>query len=129
MKLKVDKVAPQKKVYYSAVEEMMATQRELKDACNELKTLSLNFATAEENAHRAKAKAFAQAEGKNKESREANADKAWEEPRKTMLEAKAEKEAQLELVRSLRQILSALQTYVNTQKAEADAINFGQDLD
>lgn len=126
MKIKGTLPTPDTSKYHSVLEEMLDNSKKLLEACNQLKQDAVSSAEDEDAMARAKAKSFLLAEGKNKETREANADAGWAEARLKAFKSKANANAQLELVRSLRQILSALQTYANSSKAEADAIHYGQ---
>lgn len=114
--------------YNEVLEQMLDASQELLSTVEELKTVSIDSANAEDDLARARAKALLQVEGKNKDEREAKVDHKFADERKKSLVLKATKEALLEKVRSQRQVLSALQTYVNTTKAEINAFQYGQDI-
>lgn len=109
------------------LEELLTKSQELMVANDSLRQYAEDDANAQNELGKAKAKAFLLATGKNKEERESKADAGFAEERHKALLAKGRKEAQLERVRSLRQILSAFQTYVNSEKAVADMLNYGHD--
>jgi hypothetical protein len=109
------------------LDEMWQKSQELMEACDELARDGRDNAEKKDTLAREKAKAFLLSQGKNKEERESKADAYYADARKDAYLAEAAKEAQLEKVRSLRQVLSALQTIANSSKAEADAIHYGQD--
>lgn len=111
------------------LEELLTKSTELMDANDLLREYAEEDANAQNALGMAKAKAFLLASGKNKEERESMADAHFAEERHLALLAKGKKESQLERVRSLRQILSAFQTYVNSEKAVADMLTFGHNND
>jgi len=125
MKLNKGSFSPK---FNSVLDEMLDCSRELMEAVEELKRDARADAEKSDIMARAKAKAIilSKDKGKSAEIREAYADAGYAEQRKEAFLAKAEKEAQLEKVRGLRQRLSALQTFVNSTKAEADAFHYGQ---
>lgn len=113
--------------YSNILEEIVIRSRELMAACDQLASDGRENAEKKDVLGRAKARAFLQAQGKNKEEREAKADAHYANERLDSYLAESAKEAQLERVRSLRQVVSALQTVANSTKSELDALHYGQD--
>lgn len=113
----------------TVADSILKKTEDLAIACQELRELSGALAIAENVADNKRAEALRKVDGKNKEEREAKANDDWQEFRLNYLQAKYLREAKLEDVKSLRQILSALQTISNTHKAEADALSYGQSYD
>jgi Lon protease-like protein len=101
-------------------------KEELAQACEDYRQSGISYAHKKHAYHKAKAKAYLQSPGKNTDERSAKAFAFYEAE---MLEAdiaEAERDAAQELVRSLRQMLSAVQTKVAASKAVANAIHYGQ---
>lgn len=98
----------------------------LTEAIGELRETSKDWATKDNAMRKAKAKAFLQANGKNKEEREAKADAFYEKERLAANIAEGEKNACLEHVRSLRAQISALQSLIYASRAENESIRYGQ---
>lgn len=92
----------------------------------ELESCAEDYATADNEARKAKAKAFLQSEGKNKEEREARADSGWANQRLEASLAESKKEVSIEKVRSYRAIMSAFQALLYSKRAEGEAIKYGQ---
>lgn len=65
--------------------------------------------------------------GKSQDMRDAHANDDIQEAREESYIAEALKVYQTEKVKTLRQTLSALQTFVNSEKSVADMLRFGQD--
>jgi hypothetical protein len=106
--------------------DMLQLSEELTTAIGELRTKSAEWARKDNTMRKAKAKAFLQAAGKNKEEREAKADSHWATEREEANIAEGEKNACLEHVRSLRAQLSAMQALLYANRAENDSIRYGQ---
>lgn len=104
-------------------------KEELGTASYELREAGINYARKKHAFHAAKAKAFLQVFGaKNADERNA---KAFANYSQEMLDAElaeAERDACLELVRSLRQMLSAEQTKIAAAKSIANSIHYGHSI-
>lgn len=107
-------------------QDLVDLSDELTEALEELRTAGKAEAQADNKMRIAKAKAFLLAQGKNKEEREARADSSWQAERLAAKLAEAEKESCLEKVRSLRAQMSALQALVYANRAEGEAVRYGQ---
>ena len=100
-------------------EDLQATSKELLVQCDELAKTARDYAV-KENAYRlAKANAYIRSEG-TVDARKAQVDKICEHERLDSHIAEGVLDATRERVRSLRAVLSALQTIANGYKAEAD---------
>jgi uncharacterized NAD(P)/FAD-binding protein YdhS len=98
----------------------------LTKAIGELREASIDWAKKDNEMRKAKAKAFLQATGKNKEEREAKADAYWEKERLAANIAEGEKNTAAEHVRSLRAQMSAYQSLVYANRAESESITYKQ---
>lgn len=99
--------------------DLQATSKELLAQCDELASTARDYAV-KENAYRlAKANAYLKSEG-TVDARKAQVDKICEHNRLECHVAEGILDATRERVRSLRAVLSALQTIANGYKAEAD---------
>jgi hypothetical protein len=108
-------------------DELDRLKEELITANYELRESGIKFARAKHAFHAAKAKAFVNIVGaKNADERNARAFSNYSQEMLDSEMAEAERDACLELVRSLRQMLSAVQTKIAASRAEAQAIHFGQ---
>lgn len=92
----------------------------------ELEEAARDFAVADNEMRKSRAKAFLKAVGKNKEEREANADSGFAEERLECNLAEARKDVCIEKVRSLRAQLSALQALIYARRAENESIRYNQ---
>lgn len=100
-------------------DDLQATSKELLSECDVLAKTARDYAV-KENAYRlAKANAFLKSEG-TVDARKARVDKICERERLESHIAEGILDATRERVRSLRAVLSALQTIANSHKAEAD---------
>lgn len=101
-------------------EDLQSTSRELLEECDNLSTAAREFAV-KENAYRlAKANAMLKAEGKTVDLKKAETDLITEKERLASHIAEGILDATRERVRSLRAVLSALQTIAGSHKAEAE---------
>lgn len=99
--------------------ELLRLSKDLLDACNQL-TVDAKTAVQKENDYRrAKAIAYLNSDG-TVQARQAQVDKVCEKERLEAHLAQAVREAGYERVRSLRTIISAYQTYLNSNRAEAE---------
>lgn len=112
---------------------MLSTSRDLLTACDELSTSARSYATAHRNYKRERAKAFLLAAQlyKTVAEREAarDADPHVDELRFDNYLQEGLMQANLERVRSLRGILSALQTMANKSREEAAFARTGPQYD
>jgi hypothetical protein len=106
--------------------DLLDLSDELTQALEDLRTAGKNEAQKDNAMRIAKAKAFLLAQGKNKEEREARADPNWQKERLEARLAESEKETCLEVVRSLRAQMSALQALVYANRAEGEATKYNQ---
>lgn len=95
-------------------------------AVGDLRTASVDWAKKDNAMRIARAKAYLQTTGKNKEEREAKADAAFEKERLAANLAEGEKNVCAEQVRSLRAQISALQSLIYASRAENESIRYGQ---
>lgn len=101
-------------------EDLRSTSTELLSECDELTTLARDYAN-KENAYRlAKATAMLKAEGKTVDLKKAETDIICQKERLDSHIAEGLLDASRERVRSLRAVLSALQTIAGSFKAEAN---------
>lgn len=101
-------------------DDMQATSKELLSECDEMAKAARDYAV-KENAYRlAKATAMLKAEGKTVDLKKAEVDLICEKERLTSHIAEGILDSTRERVRSLRAVLSALQTIAGSHKAEAD---------
>ncbi len=109
-------------------EEMLECSRNLMEAIEKLRTDSRAWAEKDWALSKAEATATIKHKdsGKSADIRNAYAKLEYVDEEKAANEAKEDKIAQLELVRALRQKLSALQTLSNSNKAEFDALHYNQ---
>lgn len=99
--------------------DLQSTSKELLAECDALAKMARDYAV-KENAYRlAKATAFLKSEG-TVDARKSQVDKICEQERLESHIAEGVLDATRERVRSLRAVLSALQTIANGYKAEAD---------
>ena len=110
----------------SLKDEIVRLSDELTEAISDLRMHSRDWAKKDNEMRKARAKAFLQATGKNKEEREARADASYEKERLAANLAEAEKNVAQEHVRSLRAQISALQSLVYANRAESESIRYGQ---
>jgi hypothetical protein len=102
-------------------------KEDLAQANYDLREAGENFARKKHAFHAAKAKAFVNVVGaKNADERNARAFGSYSNEMLDAELAEAERDAALELVRSLRQMLSAVQTKIAASRAEANALHYGQ---
>lgn len=100
--------------------DLQSTSKELLSECDALTDAAREYAN-QENAYRlAKAKAMLKAEGKTVDMKKAEVDIICEKERLTAHLAEGILDATRERVRSLRAVLSALQTIAGSYKAEAE---------
>lgn len=97
---------------------------DLNEALYDLEMAGEEEALSDSKMRKEKAKAFLQTQGTVAE-REAKSDYMWAEAREEAFLASARKETALEVVRSLRQQLSAIQSIISARKAEAEGVSFG----
>lgn len=100
--------------------DLEATSKELLSECDEMAKAAREYAV-KENAYRlAKATAMLKAEGKTVDMKKAEVDLIAQHERLASHIAEGILDSTRERVRSLRAVLSALQTVANSHKAEAD---------
>lgn len=105
----------------AAYKELLRLSNELLNACNQLTEEARTAAQKENDYRRAKAIAYLASDG-TVQARQAQVDLKCETERLEAHSAQAVKEAGMERVRSLRTIISAYQTYLNSNKAEAEFV-------
>lgn len=112
----------------STLDKLMELSEKLEREVDLLAEFAEQAAVAKDFLARAKSEAVKRHKdsGKSQELRDAFADSEFADARLVSLKADNRKEAQLEKVKSLRQILSALQTFVNSEKAVAEMLGYGQ---
>lgn len=99
---------------------------DLDSALLELKEAGYDAAVADNDMRRAKAQAFLKGVGSNATARESSTDHLWQDARLTSSIAENRREVALEVVRSYRQKLSAIQSVLSAMKSEADVVKYGQ---
>jgi cell fate (sporulation/competence/biofilm development) regulator YlbF (YheA/YmcA/DUF963 family) len=107
-------------------QDILDLREELTAAIGELREAGKDWATKDNEMRKAKAKAFLQTTGKNKEEREAKADAGYEKERLAANIAEGEKVACKEHVQSLRTTMSALQALLYAERAENESIKYNQ---
>jgi hypothetical protein len=105
-------------------EELLRLSRDLLASCDQLQVDAINAAQKENDYRRAKCIAYLSSEG-TVQARQAMVDKTCERERLDAHMAQAIREAGMERVRSLRTIISAYQTYINSNTAEAEFAKTG----
>jgi len=101
-------------------EDLQVTSKQLLSECDDMAEAARDYAV-KENAYRlAKATAMLNAEGKTVDLKKAEVDLICEKERLTSHIAEGVLDSTRERVRSLRAVLSALQTIANSYKAEAE---------
>lgn len=110
---------PKETSLHNLNEDLQSTSKELLEECDILTELAHEYAT-KENAYRlAKAVAMLKAEGKTVDLKKAEVDVICEKERLASHIAEGMLDATRERVRSLRAVLSAMQTIAGSHKAEA----------
>lgn len=118
---------PKETDFVGVLGELVRLSKELSEAITQLRLLGIQYAEAEREYQKTRAKAIlTQAKGDTVAAREASIEHIIADSRYEMTVVKSNKETELENVRSLRQTMSALQTVANSMKSEADALNYGQ---
>jgi len=113
------------------LDSLLQISSDVKDACDELATVAVDCASKKDKLKRAEAKALLnnRNNGKSQEIRAAFADAEFADERLEFYKVEARKEVLVETIKTLRQILSAHQTYVSSQKSVAELLGYGQTKD
>ena len=106
-------------------EDLRETSKELLTECEALVEVAREYAEKENTYRLAKAKAMLRAEGKTVDLKKAEVDLICEKERLASHIAEGVLDATRERVRSLRAVLSALQTISGSHKAEAEFTRTG----
>lgn len=110
---------PKETSLHNLNEDLQSTSKELLSECDELATLARDAANKENSYRMAKATAYIKSEG-TVDARKAQVDLITEKERLASHIADGVLDASRERVRSLRAVLSALQTIAGGYKAEAE---------
>lgn len=129
--MKLHKPKTINKLSDNILESLLQLSEDAKSACEELATVAVDCATKKDALKRAEAKALLnnRNNGKSQEIRAAFADAEFADEREEYYKVEAKKEVLVETIKTLRQILSAHQTYVSSQKSVADMLGYGQTKD
>lgn len=112
--------------FTSIREQILDMNQALTEAIGELREACKAWAQKDNKMRIARAKAYLNTTGKNKEEREAKADAAFQKERLEANEAEGDKLVAQQLVQSLRTQISALQSLVYAGRAENESIRYNQ---